>query len=136
MAVVQATQFAVLPPRIDAATAAATRETLTEVLWGVNVVQAGLDVSWDIFLSLGTIFLGLAVMQVPRIGRLFGLLGILVAALALGFNLATFPTAPAAAGLIDLGPAVGIWYAALLTRIWFTTGRDTFPMTPVAPTGA
>jgi hypothetical protein len=29
-------------------------------------------------------------------------------------NLVTFPTAPAAAGLVDLGPGVGAWYGVTL----------------------
>ena len=87
MAVVQAAQFAVLPPRIEAAGTEAARTTLTEVLWGVNVVQAGLDVSWDIFLSLGTVCLGIAGMGMPRVGRPLGLLGVPLASIALGFNL-------------------------------------------------
>jgi len=122
MAVVQATQFTTMARKINAASGEAAKETLTEILWGVNVVQAGLDVSWDVFVSLGTVLLGVALLRHPRYGRTFGAVGIVVASAALVFNLATFPTAPAEAGLIDLGPVVGLWYAAVLVQLWRSMG--------------
>ncbi|MGH9369092.1 MAG: hypothetical protein ACRD3M_15625 [Thermoanaerobaculia bacterium] len=46
-------------------------------------------------------------------GPVFAWSGMLVALLLLGFNIATFPTAPGDAGLVDLGPAVALWYVAV-----------------------
>lgn len=123
MAVVQDVQFTYFGDRIDAATDAAVRANLEQMLWGVNVVQSGLDVSWDIFIATGTIFLGLAVWTHPLWGRVFGGVGIVAAASALILNLIAFPTAPASAGLIDLGPAVGVWYALLIARLWVVRHR-------------
>lgn len=114
MAVVQDTQFTVLGSQIRHAQDEATRELLERILWGVNVVQSGLDVSWDIFISLGTIFLAMSLIRHPAFGRSWGALGALISAAALFLNLATFPTAPAAAGLVDLGPGVGAWYGVTL----------------------
>jgi len=114
MAVVQDTQFTVLGRRIRAAPDAATGEALEEILWGVNVVQAGLDVSWDIFASLGTVLLAASLARHPAFRPIWCALGAVVAALALLLNMVTFPQAPAAAGLVDLGPGVGAWYAITL----------------------
>jgi hypothetical protein len=114
MAVVQDTQFTVLGRQIRQAPDEVTRGLLERILWGVNVVQSGLDVSWDIFISLGTIFLAISLMRHPAFGRVWTAVGALVAAAALGLNLLTFPTAPAAAGLVDLGPGVGAWYGVVL----------------------
>ena len=97
---------------------AATREDLERILWGVNVVQSGLDVSWDIFISLGTLFLATSLKQHPGFGARWGTAGAILAACALIFNLVTFPTAPAAAGLVDLGPLVGTWYGVSLLLLW------------------
>ena len=36
--------------------------------------------------------------------------GMLIAALLLAFNIATFPVPPAESGRVDLGPVAGIWY--------------------------
>jgi hypothetical protein len=117
MAVVQATQFTILMPKVREADGEVARDIASSVLWGVNVVQSGLDVCWDIFASLGAIFLAVALMSHPRYGRVFGWIGILAAGSALGLNLYSFPTAPAEAGLIDFGPAVGLWYVAVLLQL-------------------
>lgn len=114
MAVVQATQFYTIGNQIKSASDEASKEILTKILWGVNVVQSGLDISWDIFNSMGTIFLGFALMQHKSFGKLIGWLGIIIASLALIFNLYTFPTSPADAGLIDLGPGIGLWYLLVI----------------------
>lgn len=118
MAVVQATQFTVLGRRISGAPDEATAEALTRILWGVNVVQSGLDVCWDIFASLGTVFLAIAILDRLRFGWVLPWAGVAAAVGALSFNLYAFPTAPADAGLVDLGPAVGIWYLVVLVQLW------------------
>jgi len=117
MAVVQDMQFTYFGDQIRSATDTAARGSLEQVLWGVNVVQSGLDVSWDIFMTTGTIFLGVALWSHPLYGKVFGGLGIAAGVGALSLNLITYPTAPASAGLIDLGPAVGLWYALILVRL-------------------
>ena len=76
-------------------------------------VEFGLDLSWDVFLVAGTILFGFAMLADRRFGRLFGLTGILVAVALYAVNFASFPTPPADAGLVDLGPLVGLWYAAV-----------------------
>ena len=114
MAVVQDTQFTVLGRQIRTAQDQVTGEALERILWGVNVVQSGLDVSWDIFASLGTVLLAVSLARHPAFRRTWCAVGAAVAAMALILNLATFPTAPAAAGLVDLGPGVGAWYGITL----------------------
>ena len=87
----------------------ATRKWIWQV---IDKVQLGMDVSWDIFIAIGTILFGVAMMKHPRFGKIFGLIGFLIGHFLLIFNLSTFPTPPGDAGLIDLGPAVGLWYLA------------------------
>jgi len=117
MAVVQASQFTAIGRQIQEAPTEAAKETLTRVLWGVNTVQAGLDVSWDIFIALGTAALAIALMRHPRFGLVIGWVGVAVSLTGLRFNLSTFPTSPAEAGLVDLGPAVGLWYVVVLLQL-------------------
>ena len=76
-------------------------------------VEFGLDLSWDVFLVAGTVLFSVAMLADPRFGRRFALPGIAVAAALYILNFATFPTPPASEGLVDLGPAVGLWYAAV-----------------------
>jgi hypothetical protein len=78
----------------------------------VDKVQLGMDVSWDVFIAIGTILFGVTMMRHPRFGKIFGLFGFLIGHLLLVFNLSTFPAPPGDAGLIDLGPVVGLWYLA------------------------
>lgn len=100
-------------------------EATQKWIWKVvDKIQLGMDVSWDIFIAIGTILFGVTMMKHPRFGKFFGLLGFFIGAFLLVFNLATFPTPPGDAGLIDLGPAAGLWYfvtAILMLRSlkWF-----------------
>ena len=76
-------------------------------------VEFGLDLAWDVFLVAGTILFSFAMLADPRLGRRFAVPGIAVAAGLYVLNFATFPAPPAAEGLVDLGPLVGLWYAAV-----------------------
>ena len=79
-------------------------------------IQLALDVGWDVFISIGTLAFAVAMIKHPRFGKWFAVPGVLLSAGLLVLNLATFPTPPASAGLIDLGPFVGFWYAACSIR--------------------
>ncbi|HUV14009.1 MAG TPA: hypothetical protein VMY18_10205 [Acidobacteriota bacterium] len=81
-------------------------------------VWLGLDVAWDIYIGLGTAFFSVAMLRHERFGALFAVPGVLIALLVIGLNIATFPTPPAEAGLIDIGPFVGLWYLAVTVRTW------------------
>ena len=90
-------------------------------------VEFGLDLSWDVFLVAGTILFSCAMLADPRFGRRFALPGIAVAAGLYVLNFATFPTPPAAEGLVDLGPLVGLWYAVVSVqalRLRHLSGRQ------------
>lgn len=84
---------------------------------GANRVQAGLDVSFDIFITIAWFLLGLIIAKDPRFNKFFGWLGSAIALSLLVLNMITFPDPPASSGLIDLGPLMGLW--ALAAYIWF-----------------
>ena len=94
---------------------------------GADKVQLGLDVSWDIYISVGTILFALNMLRHPRFGRIVGGAGVVIGALLLFFNLISFPVPPADSGSIDFGPLVGIWYfvvAILMLRALKYLGSD------------
>ena len=82
---------------------------LTRFNQGLNAVQLGIDVAWDVLISVAVILFGIAMLHHPRFGRVFGSIGIISGLLALTFNLWYFPTPPAAAHSIDWGPLVALW---------------------------
>ena len=81
-------------------------------------VWLGLDVAWDVYIGLGTGLLALSMLRHPRFGAAFGYAGLAIAVLLLFLNLYTFPTPPGEAGLIDLGPLIGLWYLAVSFQAW------------------
>ena len=52
----------------------------------------------------------------PKFGKIWGAIGILAGAAALGLNLQTFPFPPGEAGSVDLGPVVALWMLAVFIR--------------------
>ncbi len=76
-------------------------------------IWLGLDVAWDVFIGSGTVLFGIALWRHPRFHPLLGLGGVALGALLLVLNIATFPTPPAEAGLVDVGPFVALWYVVL-----------------------
>jgi hypothetical protein len=68
----------------------------------------------------------------PRFGTTMGIAGVVLAAALLALNLGTFPTPPAEAGLVDVGPAVGLWYLAATILMWRATAwlKETLRVPP------
>ncbi len=80
----------------------------------VNQIQLGADVAFDIFYSLGIIFVSSVIVRSKGLERVIGAYGVLVGTGLLVLNLWFFPTPPAVAGSIDLGPATIVWWVALI----------------------
>lgn len=87
----------------------------------VNSVQLGIDLAWDIFISLGTFLFALSFWGHPVLKKILSASGMIVAALLLVFNLAFFPEPPGEVGAIDFGPFVALWY--LILTIWILVGK-------------
>lgn len=84
----------------------------------VSAIWLGLDVAWDTYIGLGTLCFALAMLRHPRFGRVFAVSGLVIAVALLALNFYTFPTPPGEAGLVDLGPKVGLWYLAVTIQMW------------------
>ena len=84
----------------------------------MTAIWLGLDVAWDAYIGLGTVFLALAMLRHPRFGKAFAFPGLIIAVGLLALNFYSFPAPPASAGLVDLGPAIGIWYLMVTIQMW------------------
>jgi len=91
--------------------------TLGTVYQLAERVHLGLDVAWDVYFAVGMGLFGVAAYSHPRLGRIVGASGVLVAAALLALNIATFPIPPASAGSFDLGPIAGVWYLVVTVQI-------------------
>ncbi len=82
-----------------------------------NGIQLGLDVAWDVFLAIGTAAFAWNMRDHPRFGWIFAGSGLVIAVALLALNLSAFPQNPGDAGLIDVGPLVGLWYLGVTVRM-------------------
>ena len=81
-------------------------------------IWLGLDVAWDVYVGLGTLLLAFCAIRHPRLGYVVGTAGMVIAIALLALNLYTFPTPPGEAGLVDLGPLVGLWYLIVTVMVF------------------
>lgn len=84
----------------------------------ITSVWLGLDVAWDTYIAIGTVLFAAAMARDSRFGKGFAVSGVLIGTSLGVTNLASFPTPPAAAGSIDLGPALDLWYFAAAVVMW------------------
>jgi hypothetical protein len=84
----------------------------------INHVQLGIDVAWDLFICLAIMFFAVSMFRHPKLGKILSLTGIGIAAVGLVLNVLAFPTPPAEANSLDLGPLLGLWGLALAVMMW------------------
>lgn len=83
----------------------------------LKAVWWGLDVAWDLYIGTGTMLFALCMFGRRGLGAWLAVPGLLIGGLLLIFNVATFPKPPASAGLVDVGPLVGLWYLVVYARL-------------------
>lgn len=98
-----------------------SEEQLKWIFKEMNSVQLGMDLAWDISISVGTFFFALVIFKHPGMSKVVSVLGLIFSVLLLGFNLNYFPEPPGEVGSIDFGPFVAIWY--LLLMVWLVIKR-------------
>jgi len=85
-------------------------------------IWLGLDVAWDAYIGIGTVCFAVAMLRHPRFGAIFTVFGVGIGAGLLVLHLYTFPIPPQNAGLVDLGPALGLWYLVVTIQMWRSFG--------------
>ena len=81
-----------------------------ELKTGLNAVQLGLDVAWDVLISGAMILVGIGMFGHSRFGKIFPIAGIILGTLLLSFNIYYFPVPPDESGSIDFGPFAALWF--------------------------
>ena len=114
MLTMQQAIFAEHQQLLDATAAPEAQTSLKASFALTNQVQLGADVAFDIFYSLGIIFVSSALVRSKGFERMIGAYGLVAATGLLVLNLWFFPTPPAAAGSVDLGPVTIVWWVALI----------------------
>lgn len=122
MLIVQQTIFAFFDQYRAATSDPAVKESLSLIFKGVNPVQLGIDIAFDIFYCVGAILFSIVLIHLQGFYRILGIYGLLVTVALLVFNMWTFPVPPGESGLIDFGPfclifwLVFIVYEIILSR--------------------
>ncbi|QTD38080.1 DUF4386 family protein [Polaribacter batillariae] len=116
--VVQQANFIWHDTAMEATKSEEAKSLLRASFKGANRVQSGLDVAFDIFITISWFLFGINIAKSPNFNKLLGWIGCLISAGLLILNMWTFPTPPADNGLIDLGPFLGLW--TLIVFVWFT----------------
>ena len=86
-----------------------TEQLNKSIFIAIDKVQSYMDIAFDIFITIAWVLFGVNIAKSPRFSKILGYVGSLVGLGLLTLNLYTFPFAPADAGLLDLGPFLGIW---------------------------
>lgn len=116
MLMVQQASFAFHAQYLGTDRGSVTREQLDWIFKEVNAVQLGIDLAWDLFISVGTVLFSLSMWKHKGFGKLLPLLGVISGLLLFGFNMTYFPEPPVESGSIDFGPFVALWY--LVVTLW------------------
>jgi hypothetical protein len=109
--------FGVMKRAIAGASDPASADVYRRVADGLDAVHLGIDVAWDVLISVAVLLFGIAMFHHPKFGRVMGTLGVVLGVLLLGFNLWYFPSPPAAANSIDWGPFVALWMLATFVQL-------------------
>lgn len=89
---------------------------------GALAIAQGLNVAWEMLIAGATLLFALAILRHPRFGAAWALPGVVLAFARLAATLPTFPVSRVEAGLIDVGPFLGLWYVALSARALASLG--------------
>jgi hypothetical protein len=85
---------------------------LKQRIWDVVL---GLDVAFDFFIGLGTLFFAINLIKDSRFGKIIGWTGIFVAIVPLlGANIYYFPDPPYIHGFPHVGMFTGLWYLGVV----------------------
>jgi hypothetical protein len=123
MATMQGSIGVVMRGYISGAENETQKEMYKAIYRSVFSTQLGVDMAFDIFISLGVIMLAYSMWSHPRFGKIVSVLGIVIAATGLLFNIIAFPENAANVGLVDPGPFFGLWFLIVVIQVAISIKR-------------
>ena len=90
-----------------------------------GVRRANLDVAWDMLIGTALVFSGIAMRRRSGLGLAWAVPSAMLGIALVALNAATFPWPPAARGLFDIGPLIGLFVFALAARLVALGARAT-----------
>lgn len=95
-------------------------EESSKWIWdSINHIHYGLDVTWDVYIFLGTILFAISAFYHPKLGKVISISGIIISLLMIITNIISFPIPPAVE-FIDFGPFIGLWYLVVTIKVTFS----------------
>lgn len=98
-----------------------SREITQQTFRVGNLVQLGMDFYFDVLVSIGTIFLSLALLKQSFYPKWIVLFGFIIGAGGLVLNTVKFPIPPADSGLFDPGPFFAVFSAMIFFPMIYKT---------------
>jgi hypothetical protein len=93
-------------------------EAWDRIYAGLNALDLGTDLAWDLFLGLWLLCIGVAMYRHSRLGARWAIPALALVPLFLAFNVAATPDPP----VVDLGPVIGMYSTALSAwLVWLGT---------------
>ena len=87
-------------------------EAWDRIYAGLNGLDLGTDLAWDLFLGLWLLCVGVAMFRHSRLGARWSIPALALVPPFFAFNIAGTPDPP----VVDLGPAIGVYVTAL--SVW------------------
>ena len=108
-------------------------EAWDRIYAGLNALDLGTDLAWDLFLGLWLLCIGVAMFRHSRLGARWAIPALALVPPFLAFNVAATPDPP----VVDLGPVIGMYSTALsVWVVWLGTRRAGYAVaTPSARDG-
>ena len=95
-------------------------EAWDRIYAGLNALDLGTDLAWDLFLGLWLLCIGVAMLRHSRLGARWAVPALALVPPFYAFNIAATPDPP----VVDLGPVIGMYSTALSAwLVWLGTRR-------------
>ena len=95
-------------------------EAWDRIYAGLNALDLGTDLAWDLFLGLWLLCIGVAMFRHSRLGARWAVPALALVPPFYAFNIAATPDPP----VVDLGPVIGMYSTALSAwLVWLGTRR-------------